>query len=284
MIRKIILAWGVVFLIAGCKSTEQTTSADWQVLFNGTDLSGWDTYLNRPDLTQPQGETNQPIGLNNDPQKVFSVVREEGAPAIRISGQTFGGISTQAEFDNYHLQLTFKWGKQKWPPREQAKMDSGVLYHAVGPHGAANGSWMRSQELQVQQGDCGDYWGVSGAIFDIPARMNADSNYVYAPGAPLVTFKDRTPVGRHCIKQPDAEKSTGEWNVIDLYCSGDTAIHVINGQVNMILYNSRQLDGETERPLTKGKIEIQSEGAEIFYRDIRLRGIAGLPTEFLKND
>lgn len=281
MIRKIGLALACIFSLMACNNEKQVSDEQWKPLFNGTDLAGWDIYLNRPDLTRPESDDNSRLGLNNDPQRVFSVVMENGQPAIRISGQTFGGISTLEAFDNYHLQLQFKWGARKWPPRQNAKMDSGVLYHAVGPHGADGGSWMRSQEFQVQQGDCGDYWGVAGAVFDIPARMNVDSNYVYDPNAQLLTFKDRTPVGRHCIKDPDAEKPTGEWNTIDLYCKGDTAIHVMNGQVNMVLYNSRQVDGMEERPLTKGKIQIQSEGAEVFYRDIRIRPIESLPVGLL---
>ena len=85
-----------------------------------------------------------PIGLNRDPQQVFSVITEDGAQALRISGEQFGGISTVQAFENYHLQLQFKWGKLKWHLRKNAKMDSGVLYHANGGHGADAGFWMQS--------------------------------------------------------------------------------------------------------------------------------------------
>ncbi|MCB0631285.1 MAG: DUF1080 domain-containing protein [Saprospiraceae bacterium] len=272
----------LLILLISCSETPSIQRQnDWQSLFNEENLEGWDTYLNRPDLTQPESDSNKPFGLNNDPLGVFSVVTEDGLPAIRVSGQTFGGISTVDEFENYHFQVQFKWGDTKWPPRQNAKMDSGVLYHAVEPHGADGGSWMRSQEFQVQQGDCGDYWGVAGAVFDIPARMTSDSTYVYDPNGNLYTFKANTKVGRHCIKNPDAEKPTGSWNTIDLYCSGDTAVHMINGVVNMILYRSQQMDGGQERPLTSGKIQIQSEGAEIFYRDFKIRPIKALPVELL---
>ena len=85
-----------------------------------------------------------PIGLNRDPQQVFSVITEDGAQALCISGEQFGGISTVQAFENYHLQLQFKWGKLKWYPRKNAKMDSGVLYHANGGHGADAGFWLQS--------------------------------------------------------------------------------------------------------------------------------------------
>ena len=79
------------------------------------------------------------------------------------------------------------------------------------------------------------------------------------------------------MKYPDAEKPSGEWNTIDLYCVGDTSVHVVNGVVTMILYHSRQLENGKEMPLTSGKIQIQSEGAEVFYRNIRMRSIDKIP-------
>lgn len=254
----------------------------WTYLLNGENLNGWDTYLGPP--FSPDGQTlpdAEPIGLNQDPKQVFSVVREEGKPALRISGEHFGGISTVEEFENYHLQLQFRWGKQKWPPRQDAKMDSGVLYHANGEHGADWGFWMQSQEFQVQEGDCGDYWGVAGAVMDIPARRQGEKDWVYDPDGQLMAFSEKSEAGRHCIKSPDTENPSGEWNTLDLYCYGSTAVHVVNGKVVMVLYNSRRpADGEM-RPLTKGKIQIQSEGAEVFYRNIRIRPIDTLPAKMI---
>ena len=41
----------------------------------------------------------------------------------------------------------------------------------------------------------------------------------------------------------------------------------------MVLTNSRQLMDGKENSLTKGKIQIQSEGAEVFYREIKLKSL-----------
>ncbi len=244
----------------------------WEYLFNGADLTGWDTYqmLDREEQTGIV-----PLGINEDPKKVFSVTTEDGAKALRISGEEFGFISTVQEFENYHLQLQFKWGKLKWPPQETAKSNSGILYHANSD--AEHGLWMQSQEFQIQEGNCGDYWGVFGAVFDIPAKKQGEKEWVYDPKGALLNFADKSPNSRHCIKSPDAEKPSGEWNTIDLYCFGDTAIHVVNGKVVMAIYHSRKPEGNKMIPLTKGKIQIQSEGAEVFYRNIRIRPIGELP-------
>ena len=50
----------------------------------------------------------------------------------------------------------------------------------------------------------------------------------------------------------------------------------------MVLTNSRHKVGGAEVPLTKGKIQIQSEGAEVFYRNIAVRPITAIPDEYLK--
>src|SRR5437016_2332715 len=131
-------------------------SAQWKKIFNGKNLDGWDTYIGPAyDSVKKSFDTLAVLGLNKDPNKIFSVVNEGGQGAIRISGENFGGLSTTYEFKNYHLQLEFKWGKKKSNPRKDKKRDSGVLYHAVGKHGADFGFWMRSQEFQIQEGDCG---------------------------------------------------------------------------------------------------------------------------------
>jgi len=94
-------------------------------------------------------------------------------------------------------------------------------------------------------------------------------------------FQDKTPNGRSCLKTPDTEKPSGQWNVVDLYCVGDTCLHVLNGTVNMVLMHTRHLVNGKIEPLKKGKIQIQSEGAEVFYRNIQLREIKQLPSGLL---
>jgi len=256
-------------------------SDHWKQLFNGKDLSGWDTYIG-PDLDDSgKPITGQPIGLNTDPRHVFTIVKDSDENVIRISGENWGAISTKKEYENYHLQLQFKWGKLLWGQKKGKKKDSGLLYYSVGKYGADYGAWMRSHEFQIEEGNCGDYWGVAGGMADMPVIKKSETDYVYSPHGTMTTFKEGGKVGRHCIKQGDAENPTGQWNTIDLYCHGDTSIHVVNGKVMMILYHSKQQDNGMESPLTKGKIQIQSEGSEVFYKHIMIQPIDKLPVALL---
>jgi hypothetical protein len=252
----------------------------WTPLFNGKDLAGWDTWLGKPHrLTdvagQPrneQGEYVQPIGLNRDPRSVFSVVQVDAGAAIRISGEIYGGLITREEYENYQVRFDFKWGEKRWPPREQAVRDSGCCYHSVGPNDASYGFWMKSFECQIQEGDCGDFYSLAGVIADAEAvaRNPADpkSDLVYSKGSPRILGTTK-----RIIKDPDNERPTGEWNSMELHCLGQTSIHIVNGKVNMVLTGLRHRVDGREVPLTRGRIQFQSEAAEVFYRNIAVRRI-----------
>ena len=68
----------------------------------------------------------------------------------------------------------------------------------------------------------------------------------------------------------------------NLFCVGGTCVHAVNGKVNMVMTNSRQKVDNKEVPLTKGKVQLQSECAEVYYRKIYWRPIKELPPELLK--
>jgi hypothetical protein len=268
MMRHLVI---VFFLItaAPCRAGD-----GWTPLLNGKDLSGWDTWLGKP------FKEKDAVGLNKDPKHVYTVVDVDGQPAIRISGEVFGAITSQKELENYHFKLEFKWGEKRWPPREKAVRDSGLLYHCVGPHGAANSFWMRSQELQIQEKDCGDYWSVDRAIVDVEAEKKGKT-LVYKKGGAKFTVPSKE-TGPRIVKSPDNENPTGQWNTIELLTVGGTSVHIVNGKVVMILTGSRHLVDGKETPLTRGKIQIQSEGAEVFYRNIAVRPLSAIPAKYLQ--
>jgi hypothetical protein len=227
------------------------------------------------------GAYTEPLGVNRDPRGVFSVVSTDGAPAIRISGEIYGGLITRSEYENYHLRFELKWGDTRWPPRENAVRDSGCCYHSVGPHGASYGFWMRSFEFQIQEGDVGDFYSLAGVIVNVEAVPVAPggpkSDLQFVPGAAPVAGTTR-----RVIKRANAERPHGQWNTLDLYCLGQTSVHVVNGQTAMWLTGLRQKTDAGEAPLTKGRIQFQSEAAEVFYRAIAIRPIMEIPRDVLR--
>ena len=276
----------IAMMFISCSSEPQ-----WESLFNGKDFTGWEVYIGvpHPSVDVPGMERNeegvytQPLGVGNDPLKVFSVVEVDGAPALRSSGQIYGSFATVKEYGNYHLRIEAKWGEKKWAPREELPRNSGLLYHGTGEFGKGLNVWKISHECQVQENDFGLSYRMGTTFCDITARRNESGRgYTYDPAAEKVRFGPGMPAGSVCAQNPMNEKPLGEWNIIELICFEGTSIHVINGKVNMINTNSHLLIDGVEVPLTKGVIQLQSEGAEIYFRNIEIRPITKIPDEYLK--
>jgi hypothetical protein len=272
--------------------------ADWSPLWNGRDLEGWTTWLAKPhpsavlpgEPRDTKGNYTQPIGSGRDPLGVFSVTTVDGQTAIRISGQVFGELRTRESFSNYHLRLQFKWGQKKWPPRDRpdTPRDSGLLYRVHADPGAEGRIWARSTELQIQEHDVGDLYSIGSFVFVRSLLRkgtgNATTKAVYdydSKGAWNVFAQVPGQDGR-CVKQPDSEKPTGEWNTVELVCLGEDSIHIVNGKVVMRLHRTLRLDRSTPEPVNEGPLILQSEGAEIFYRGIELRPITAVPAEYAR--
>ncbi|NET36239.1 MAG: DUF1080 domain-containing protein [Cyanothece sp. SIO1E1] len=259
---------------------------EWEALIDST-LSKWDTYLSYQhqegyDGTPPkdeEGEIIEPIGLNNKSYEVFTTFQEQNNTIIRNSGEYYGCLISKAEYENYHFQLKYKWGTKKWAYRKNLLKDSGILYHSVGPMAVEYWrSWMLSQEFQIMEGHTGDFWSQANSAMDIRAYKPESNLDPLADEAqdyiPITMFG---PYGNYCLRSGNYEKPHDEWNTLDLICYEGKSLHIVNGEVVMILQNSRYVDENgKEVPLTKGKIQLQSEAAELFFKDIRIRKIESL--------
>lgn len=262
---------------------------DWIDLLD-KDLAQWDNYLSYRypegyDGEVPkdaQGNDLKPIGLNKDTFGVFKMVEEDGQPVLRISGEIYGCVATKSSFENYHLKLQVKWGDIKWHPRKKLLKDSGILYHSIGPHGAESWrSWMLSQEFQVMQGHMGDFWSQANSAIDIRAYL---PEYIMNPVAdksqPFLALGRGEEIQGYCMRSANFEKPHGEWNTLELICFENKSIHIVNGEVVMILKNSRYVEDGKKTPMNKGKIQLQSEAAEVFYKNIKIKKLKKLPEEY----
>lgn len=250
---------------------EGITPQEKLVLFNGKDLSNFYTWL--------------VDHHKNDPNRVISVVDQvDGAPAIRVSGEDWGGFATEENFQDYHLVVEFRWGLVTWGDRKNATRDSGVLVHCQGDNGNTgkdfNGPWMRSIEAQVIEGGIGDFILVAGYNADgtrlIPKGTatvvrDRDGETVYSPeGKPeqfeggRINWYGRDPDWTDRLGfrgKDDVESELGGWTRLEVICKGDSITNIVNGKV------VNQLSGASQN---SGRIMFQSEGAEIFFRKIEL--------------
>ena len=143
-------------------------------------------------------------------------------------------------------------------------------------------TWARSIELQIQERDVGDLYAIGSAIAvrAKPRPGSQPAEYVYDPTGVWTYFSQIAGQTGRCIKQPDNERPTGEWNTVELVCLGPESLHIVNGNVVMRLYGPTRIDSALPTTVTSGAIILQSEGAEVFYRDIAIRPIRAIPAEF----
>ena len=240
-------------------------------LFNGNDLKNWDIFLGTPitgfeDLAQKA-----------TPVSTYRVTEIEGQKVIHVSGDIFASLATKAEYGDYHLRLEFKWGEKVY-----GKRNSGLLYHSFGPFGASFGTWMATIEHQLMHGNLGDTYLMCNTACESKSLKSDDGKtFVYSPKEQASAFSEKEN-GRSVKKAKDAEKPLGEWNTVDLYCFGQTSVHVVNGQVVMVNSNCSKIEDGKKIPLTKGKIQIQSEGGEFFIRKIEIEKINEIPAELIE--
>lgn len=231
-------------------------------LFNGKNLDGWYTFI-------------KDKGRNIDPKKVFTV--QKGL--IRISGEEFGCITTNEEYENYRLLVEFKWGDETFEPRVDKARDSGVLLHSTGEDGGYSGIWMYSIECQVIEGGTGDLLVVGDgskkySLTCPVANSKQGDSFVFDPSGKTETINGgrinwfgRDPgwidvKGFRGVK--DVENPVGKWNKIECIVKGPEITVYLNG----ILVN-HAVDVKPQ----KGRIQIQSEGAEIFFRKVELTSL-----------
>ncbi|MCR8557711.1 DUF1080 domain-containing protein [Mucilaginibacter sp. BJC16-A38] len=232
-------------------------------------------------LKDANGTPLKPIGYNKNQDHVFSTIIENGEPVLKIDGDIYGCIFTKQDFANYHLKLKVKWGDKKYSPRLNEDKDSGVLYHSQGECGAEYfHTWMLSQEFQVTEKGMGDYWSQASSRSDVKARKDG-SNYYFDDKGTVMSFGSGTGNGGFCHAGIDAEIKGG-WNELELITYGDKSIRIVNGKVVMALSNSRYMVNGEAKPLVSGKIQLQSEAAEVYYKDIVIKQIDKMPTEYEK--
>lgn len=279
--------WFVIPLLAA--SAGLAADGGWRPLFNGRDLSGWESYLGVPPASvqipgverDAGGNYSKPLGINHDPLHVFSVVETDGRPAIRLSGALQGGLTTAESFGDYHLRLQFKWGEKRKDQRATESRNSGFLYHAYGEPGAVKGRWMNSHQFQIKEARTGDYIAMGDAAAGIHARSADGKNFTNDETADVVTFGNKEPAGPNCAMQDkDYENPAGEWNTIEIICLGGACIQVVNGHVTLRIAASRRLTEKIQTPLTQGRLEFDMEGWEIYFRDIEIRPIKEIPAEY----
>jgi hypothetical protein len=259
--------------LAGLKAAETATLTPRETipLFNGTNLAGFYTWL--------------VDAKREDPRSVFSVTNG----MIRISGDGLGYLATEREYRDYHLVAEFKWGRTNWPwgNRVGAARDSGLFLHATGPDGNSHdgqGAFLAAIECQIMQGAVGDFLLIRGTAADgqliapsVTAEVSPDNDAdgwpTWRRGGPSrtltrwgrVNWLNKSPEWKDELdfRGPrDVESPRAGWTRVECLCRRRTIQVRVNGTV---------VNEVSQVFPSAGKILLQCEGSEIFFRRVELR-------------
>lgn len=228
-------------IIAGFTATPAQGAAKEKVihLLNGKDLNGFYTFIRNSDDRKIAPD------LNKDPDRVYTLTKEGH---LRVSGQHMGYLATKKNHGNYRLVAEFRWGKKTWDGKGRGR-DAGLFFNATGE----DKLFMKSQECQLLEGATGDLCLISGA--DLTVNGVNGAKRFDRPGK----GEWKNELG---FRGPDeVEKPLGEWNRIEIVNR--------NGRVKLTVNGRVMVDGRKADP-NAGKILIQSNNAELFYRRLDL--------------
>lgn len=160
---------------------------------------------------------------------------------IVCKGRPLSVVRTAEEFADYELTLEWRW------PEGGKPGNSGLLVHASTPR--ERSVWPKSLEVQLAHGHAGDFWLIGETL----------------------EVEGREALGRRIPNNGEAaEKEPGQWNELAVRCEGDR----ITVRVNGVVVNEGRAAS-----VTRGAICLQSEGAEVHFRNIVLRPLAATPED-----
>ena len=285
----ITMLFCALILITGCNNKQDE---GWTNLLD-KDLSKWRIYQsyekmnpNGTPVANEDGNIPAPIGYDVNKENVFSTVDDNGELLLHINGKVYGCLFTKEKYRNYHFRLKYKFGTAKYEPRFDKALDSGILYHSHGEPGTDYwNSWMPAQEFQVMEagtdeGVSGDYWPISSSRVEIKAD-NARGKYHYNPNASWIGVGAGTKVG-NCYAIDNFTTPDNGWTTMELICYEGKSLHIVNGKVAMALRNTEYWNGTESIPLEEGKIQLQCEAAELYYKDIEIKSIQKIPEKYAK--
>ena len=212
---------------------------------------------------------------HDDPDKVFRL--ENGI--LRCGDEDMGYVATKQSFRNYHLAVEYKWGRKN--PTDKYVRNSGILLNGVGPDGSQSGVWMTSIECQLAQGCEGDLILIRGKTAEgqpFPATITShvtngpDGKPRWSENGTKTVYSGRQfwwskhqPGFKELIDtrgDNDVASPLGEWTKVECLCQQGRITIKVNG-----VTVNECFDAVPE----SGKILLQSEGHEVFFRNMEIR-------------
>lgn len=229
------------------------------------------------------GEWTETFESSLDPKKSLSsdaaqawTTTPEGH--LRITGLGFGWLRSKASYRDYHLVVEYRWDEHTYGPRADRARDGGILFHLDAHTPDPARLWPAGLQAQLLEGASGDFIALaseatsSSFIATVagadPALWSPEGNPQHFPAEGKMLghlgWRDRSENWKDVRAfrgELDRERPVGEWNRLEVICSGDTVEIRLNGET---------ANAASEVFPTGGSIGLQSELAEYRLRRFEL--------------
>lgn len=262
----------IIFLLIGTQVFGQINAPkkDWQKLFNGKNLDGWDIKIRGYDLNDNFGNTfsvkKGKIVVNYDAYDTFD--------------QRYGHIFYKEPFSYYLIRVKYRFvGEQANGGEGWAFMNSGVMLH-----GQPAETMGKDQDfpISIEAQLLGQKKGG-------PERTNCN---MCSPGTHVV-YEGKLE-RRHCVNSNSETNYGKKWVTAEILVLGDSLIrHYVNGK-QVMEYSQPQIGGgnvsghdpvvkEDGKMLTSGSISLQSESHPIEFKKVEILDLVGCTDPNAKN-
>lgn len=224
-------------------------------LFNGKDLEGWNVKIRNVDEEMARSIFTVKDGVIH----VFARLPDR-YELDTGKNSTHGMIYTKKAYRNYIFRFEYKWGSKIANNFADFQYDAGCYYHVVNDK-----IWPIGFEYQIRynhltnQNHTGDFWSPPTTRLQWYSADGITSALPKAGGQPQPYKR-----GEHrASTDAPYHALDGQWNRCEVIVMGDRfALHKLNGVI---------VNYATDLNLAEGIIGLQSETAEIFYRNIEIK-------------
>lgn len=251
---KLIYLLLICLVLSACKTQKnQGNNEGFVTLFNGKNWDGWHLKIRSGDAEAAQ----KVFGIDKGLVHVFKDM-PDSTDLNNGKNLTHGLFYTDKKYSMFIFKFEYKWGKKITNNFSSFQYDAGLYYHVID-----EAIWPKGIEYQVRynhlknKNHTGDFWGMPFKVW------TADENKQFAfaqDGGKLQAVRG----GERLAKATTNFNALDDkWNQCEVIVMGDKyAIHKLNGEVINVAY---------DLPVGEGTIGLQSETAEVFYRNIKIK-------------
>ena len=279
-IKSFAISTTLVLIITGCASNKIESSEEWQSLFNGKDLTGWDIKI-------------KGFEVNDNYRNTFRV--EDGMLRVVYSDYEkfdnhFGHLYTNVPYSYYKLRLQYRFTGDQLPDAPSwADRNSGVMLHA---QSAQSMGLLQDFPVSLEfQFLCGN------------GKDTVPTGNVCTPGT-VIDYNGQRYTG-HIQQSNSKTYLKDEWITAEAEVYGDSLVrHIINDDTVLTYTNAMIEEGfvnselnwtsgnvpdsmhwinRANTPLREGHIALQAESQPIDFRRIEILNLVGCMDPKAKN-